>query len=116
MYLMKRDLATSMIDISDGLGADLHHLCDASGVGARIKLDAIPFDENLTAIAPAGRPATGFGGEDFELLFTSRRKNISSAKLPPMTCIGEITTNAGIVEVVGGNLSGLLVPEGYRHF
>lgn len=115
-YLLKRDLATAMIDISDGLGADLHHLCDASGVGARIQLDAIPFDDNLTVIKSRRKPLTGFGGEDFELLFTSPRKKISSAKLPPVTCIGEITTNAGVVEVVGGNLSGLLAPEGYRHF
>lgn len=115
-YLRKRGLATSMIDISDGLGADLHHLCDASGVGARLNLDAIPFDENLTAIASTSSASPGFGGEDFELLFTSRRKKLSSAKLPPMTCIGEITTNAGIVEVVGGNLSGLMPPSGFRHF
>lgn len=115
-YLMKRDLASSMIDISDGLGADLHHLCNASGVGARIELKAIPFDENLTVIASSGDPSAGFGGEDFELLFTSRRKKLSSAKLPPMTRIGEITTNVGIVEVVRGNVSGLLAPAGYQHF
>ena len=115
-YLMKRSLATAMIDISDGLAADLHHLCDASAVGARLETAAIPFDENLSSLMPSGERSGFSGGEDFELLFTSPRKKISSAKLPPITRIGEITTNAGIIEVVAGNLSGTLPRTGYRHF
>lgn len=111
-YLVKRDLATAMIDISDGLGADLHHLCDASGVGARIDSEAIPYDENLDATARDVR----VGGEDFELLFTSPRKKISSANVPPITRIGQITANAGIVELVTGNVSAILPRTGYRHF
>jgi thiamine-monophosphate kinase len=115
-YLSARKLATSMIDISDGLGSDLRHLCDASGVGALIDLGQIPYDDNLDAIASRGGLSIGFGGEDFELLFTSPRKKISSAKLPPMTRIGEITSNAGIVEAVA-NQERFLLPEfGYRHF
>ncbi|HEX6125421.1 MAG TPA: thiamine-phosphate kinase [Pyrinomonadaceae bacterium] len=115
-YLLRRNLATSMIDISDGLGADLHHLCDASGVGARLEVDAVPFDENLSALVPAGARSADFGGEDFELLFTSPRKKLSHAKLPPITRIGEITANAGIIEIVAEDLSGFLPRAGYRHF
>jgi thiamine-monophosphate kinase len=115
-YLLKRDLATAMIDLSDGLGADLRHLCDASGVGARIDSEAIPYDENLDAIAPRGAREVGFGGEDFELLFTSPRKKIFSAKLPPITRIGEVTAKPGIVELVVGNESRIFPRTGYRHF
>jgi thiamine-monophosphate kinase len=115
-YLMKRGLATAMIDISDGLGADLRHLCDASGVGAHIDSEAIPYDENLDAIAPRGARDIGFGGEDFELLFTSPRKKISSVKLPSITRIGEVTANVGIVELVSGNTTRIFPRSGYRHF
>ena len=115
-YLMKRNLATAMIDISDGLASDLHHLCDASGVGARIENKNIPYDENLDAVAPNVERSIGSGGEDFELLFTSPRKKISNAKLPPITRIGEITTNEGVVEVVDGTRLNFVARTGYRHF
>ena len=115
-HLMKRGLATSMIDISDGLFSDLHHLCDASGVGARIESENIPYDENLDAIGPDILHAIRSGGEDFELLFTSPRKKISNAKLPPITRIGEITTNVGQVEVIDGARSAYVARTGYRHF
>ena len=115
-YLMKRGLATAMIDISDGLFADLHHLCDASGVGARIENDNIPYDENLDAIGPNIERAIGAGGEDFELLFTSPRKKISNTRLPPITRIGEITKNLGRVEVIDGARSRDVARIGYRHF
>ena len=115
-YLLARKLATSMIDISDGLGSDLRHLCDASGVGARIDTGNIPYDDNLDAIASRGGLSIGFGGEDFELLFTSPRKKLSSAKLPPMTRIGEITSSTGIVEAVANGERYSLPDFGYRHF
>jgi thiamine-monophosphate kinase len=55
--------ATAMIDISDGLAADLGHILDASGVGA--VLDDVPVAEGATLEQAMG------GGEDFELLFTA---------------------------------------------
>lgn len=115
-YLRKRKLATAMIDVSDGLSSDLHHLCDASGVGATLYADQIPYDENLDAIAPRGGPSIGFGGEDFELLFTSARKKISSANLIAMTRIGEVTSSTGIVEVIANGERHILRRSGYRHF
>ncbi len=68
-------LATAMIDISDGLLADLGHLCDASGVGAEIRTDAVEIGEALleassfTGIDPLQWVLSG--GEDYELLFTT---------------------------------------------
>src|SRR5687768_188077 len=72
-YLSSRSLASSMIDVSDGLGSDLYHMCHASGVGAIINLDDIPLDENLNQLTVVDRRAFAIGGgEDFELLFTSK--------------------------------------------
>ena len=115
-YLSGRKLATSMIDISDGLSSDLHHLCDASSVGARIEFDKIPIDARLSS---TGRDISDLalgGGEDFELLFTSKRKSISSSALPPISRIGEITPNAGQVELFGEGWQRPLPRTGYRHF
>jgi thiamine-monophosphate kinase len=58
----RRAGATAMIDVSDGLVADLHHLTRASGVGAA--LDHVPVADGATLEHALG------GGEDFELIFT----------------------------------------------
>ena len=116
-YLVQNGIATSMIDISDGLAADLYHLCESSKVGAVIELNAVPVDECLSVLD--GVDALAFalgGGEDFELLFTSPRKEVSSMRLPSITRIGEITSNSGIVEVVDDNGTNILPDLGYRHF
>ena len=116
-HLGSKKLATSMIDISDGLGADLHHLCDSSGVGARIDADLIPLDENISgfSIEQLQRFTVG-SGEDFELLFTSNSKTISRIRSTPITRIGEITKSTGIVELCSSSKTIRLPRSGYRHF
>jgi thiamine-monophosphate kinase len=75
-------MATAMIDVSDGLMADLGHLCEASGVGAKIELPAIdpngPLQEaaDLLGIDPGHWVLAG--GEDYELLLTCRADSTSS--------------------------------------
>lgn len=62
----------AMIDVSDGLAADLHHILEASGVGAVIGQDAIPVSPDARNLDDGKTPldhALG-DGEDFELLFT----------------------------------------------
>lgn len=57
--------ATSMIDVSDGFGADLAHLLDESGVGAEVDEGAVPVAEGAT-------PEEAWsGGEDYELVFSA---------------------------------------------
>jgi thiamine-monophosphate kinase len=67
-----RGIASSALDISDGLLADLAHLRKASGVGAALEADAIPLAEGLVdALGPqAALKAALSGGDDYELLVT----------------------------------------------
>ncbi len=64
-----KNLATSMIDLSDGLSSDLRHICHASEVGAKIHDKKIPFQSQIADLNSALN-----GGEDFELLFTVNPK------------------------------------------
>jgi thiamine-monophosphate kinase len=63
--LLRRGGATAMIDVSDGLIADMGHLLDASGLGCRLDPSAIPLDDGVPDLSFGL-----YGGEDFELLFT----------------------------------------------
>lgn len=117
-------LATSMIDISDGLSSDLHHLCQESNVGATIDAAAIPLNNDVKRLC--GRRALDplalalHGGEDFELLFTVNRENVS--RLPKrvdgvaIAHIGEITLNDNVIRIREKNREWELKPEGFEHF
>ena len=69
-----RDLATAAIDISDGLAADLGHICMASGVGAKIRTNEIPISDHVASLLHASLESSKSllnGGDDYELLFSS---------------------------------------------
>jgi len=76
--LRKQGVVTSMIDVSDGLSSDLHHLCRQSGVGARIAADRLPVEPDLGNYfhSDDSFQMALNGGEDFALLFTANQKNI----------------------------------------
>jgi thiamine-monophosphate kinase len=67
-----RGLATSAIDVSDGLLGDLGHILRRSGVGAIVEADALPRSAELAALPlPLQREYTLAGGDDYELVFTA---------------------------------------------
>ena len=116
--LQSMDIVTAAIDVSDGLSSDLGHLCHASGVGAVLEASCLPVNRNLGLhFAPdeAFQLALN-GGEDFRLLFTVRKDNISSLADIGVTQIGEITQYAGKIELIDGERNLLLDPRGYLHF
>lgn len=122
--LGSQKIATAMIDISDGLSSDLHHLCRESNVGARIDWGKVPVNPEIIASNQFNETEISemvlHGGEDFELLFTvppRLRKHLreSLAKLN-VTCIGEITAaSEGVKLFLNGQLVAL-PPGGFRHF
>ncbi len=79
--LSTKRLATSAIDISDGLSSEIHHLCEESGVGAEIHEEGIPFSASLVHYCGENHldplKFALSGGEDYELLFTVPLSKIS---------------------------------------
>ena len=94
-----RDLGvipTAMIDSSDGLSAEILHLCEASGTGARIFEKNIPIDDEtyLAATEFNLSPLTAAlnGGEDYELVFTVSQADFEKVeKIADVTAIGYMT-------------------------
>ena len=87
---------TSMIDCSDGLASEIIHLCNASGLGARIFEKNIPIDDEtyLSATEFNVSPLTAAlnGGEDYELLFTVSQEDFPTVeKSADVTAIGYMT-------------------------
>ena len=124
IVLGEERLATSMIDISDGLSSDLNHLCEASGVGALIESSLLPIDTRVAELC--GRRALDplqlalHGGEDFELLFTVKPED--AVKLPrrvdgvEVTRIGQIERRSEGVKISEGSRTWELHPGGWKHF
>jgi thiamine-monophosphate kinase len=97
-----RGLASSAIDVSDGLVGDLRHVLEKSGVGARIDWPAVPRSARLRELAdPLQRRFALTGGDDYELLFTApakRRGQIAQAGIDAGVALSRI----GIIEAAGG--------------
>lgn len=117
-------IASTCIDISDGLLADLQHTLDASGVGAEVWLEKLPLSEHYLAAAEHEqfyKPALT-GGDDYELLFTVPRQRqaemntLMKASECPLTCIGEITEGSSprCLDANGNEYSP--ASPGYDHF
>jgi thiamine-monophosphate kinase len=117
-------LATAMIDVSDGLSSDLAHLARASRTGAIIEAARVPVDPAVIEVC--GRRALDplllalHGGEDFELLFTVRPRDLG--RLPralggvPLTYVGDVTDEPGRVLISEGPRVWRLEPQGFTHF
>ena len=122
MVLGEERLATSMIDISDGLSSDLNHLCKASGM-ARVERVVAVADRSPSG-GVCGRRALDplqlalHGGEDFELLFTVKPGDV--ARLPrrvdrvEITRIGEVVIRTDGVKISEGRVCNSEV-GGWKH-
>lgn len=115
-----RGIATSAIDISDGLIGDLGHVLSRSAVGATLEADALPRSAILAARPmPLQRLCTLSGGDDYELLFTAppaARSAVAAASTraaTPVTRIGRIEAEAGLRLV---DAAGQAVPADFDSF
>ena len=116
-------IAAAAIDVSDGLVADLGHICEQSGCGARVDVERLPLSAALRAVFNAER-AVDFalgGGDDYELCFTAEPGRAAAvaaalaASSTPFTRIGTLVAGAGVVCYRGGKPITPTV-SGYTHF
>ena len=117
-------IASAAIDVSDGLIADLGHVCAASGVGADIELAALPASAALSSRfgAEARRALQASGGDDYELCFTapaSRRAAIEALAADcatPATRIGRIVAGDRVRALLPGGGDWTPPRAGHVHF
>ena len=119
-----RGIANACIDVSDGLLADLRHVCVASGVGAELEVEALPVSSALTTVFDATmcRELALAGGDDYELCFTvpADRASYVAAALAKAECgatrIGRIVAGSG-VRVLDAHGHEVDTPRtGWEHF
>lgn len=120
--LALRDLASSAIDISDGLLADLKHILESSNVGAEIAFAALPAPSLWNIDETVLRHSILAGGDDYELCFTAsaiRREKIEavSAELQlPLARIGSIIEGRQCTVRAGDGSVMTIKESGYDHF
>lgn len=118
-------LAHAVIDVSDGLIADLGHICETSDCGAEITADRVPLSDASRAVVESDAGSWGTiltGGDDYELLFTAdataaeKINSLAVQTATPLTRIGVIKEEGG-VGVTDAKAKGIdLGRPGYRHF
>lgn len=121
--MLLRRFATSAIDISDGLVADLSHILEASGTGALIVRDRVPISDTYRKqLDDIGWDMALAGGEDYELCFTvPARHDAEFAHWQSkfgcrVTCIGEVVSGPGLqILDAAGNIY-RPASAGYQHF
>ena len=116
-------VASACVDISDGLLADLGHLCRRSGVGAQVQLEQLPVSRALAGFRPQLRWAwQAGGGDDYELCFTAapQRADEVQAALDfagvPGARIGRIVAGQGVQALDAAGAPWQAPRVGYDHF
>lgn len=114
-----RGFASSMIDISDGLGQDLGHILTASNVGAVIDLAKIPTHPRLQALPNAEKWQHQLnGGDDYQLCFTMAKdkfKQFNHQYSHRIFAIGDIVTDKGLTLLYDGKVVDFEI-NGWQHF
>ncbi len=113
-------LAHAAIDISDGLAADLEHILQASGVGAKVNVNSLPIH---SAIPENMRiPLACFGGDDYQLCFTAAPAAketllvLTGKHDTALTCIGHISSGGQLSWVNNQGEAVTLEGQGWQHF
>jgi thiamine-monophosphate kinase len=118
-------IARAMIDVSDGLLADLGHICETSRVGAVVEQEALPMSAAarvVMALDPGIATRLAAGGDDYELLFAAPAEAMEKIRALsirlglPITAIGRIEPGDGVRLVDGDGHEIAIKAAGYRHF
>ncbi len=125
--IARSGLASSMIDLSDGIASDLPHICESSRVGACLILNALPISDELKAFAEINQfdpfDLALSGGEDYKLLITVPKENevlfknlFEESDLCPIFHVGEITENQRVEIIMPNGKKERLKVTGFDHF
>lgn len=117
-------LAHACADASDGLLADLGHICDASGVGIEMRVADVPLSPAARAAVACGLDIVAClsGGDDYELLFTapasasSRLASVAAAVGVPLTRVGVVVPGKAVKALDGRGKALEISRAGYTHF
>jgi thiamine-monophosphate kinase len=112
----------AMMDISDGLASEIHHICRQSKCGANIFASKLPIDVQTGNVAEEFQisPTTFAmnGGEDYELIFTVPLSDFEKVRgIPEVTIVGKLTEDPGVVQLVleAGQVVDIEA-QGWNHF
>jgi thiamine-monophosphate kinase len=121
--LALRDVASSAIDVSDGLAADLGHILSANRVGAILQLEKLPLSNSLLGLARARAWQLALSsGDDYELCFTvpeSHERALQQHLITlniPYTCIGSIKKDPGLLLLDETGSVFCIDKSGFQHF
>ena len=117
-------IATAAIDISDGLISDLGHICEGSGVGAKVYLDRIPTSGQVKRYLQQGGDwgTVVAAGDDYELCFTVPSvqepllETVSTNLDCDLTLVGEMVAGSGVTCIQSDGTVVTELTSGYQHF
>lgn len=118
--ISRMNLASAMIDTSDGLSVDLGHVCEESACGAEVFLERVPVSSELRSVQENPLELALHGGEDYQLLFTvpfDRDESVAALQdRYRVSHIGQIISGNQIYSVDHDGKRKPLAEEGYQHF